>query len=198
MLDDEGFSGLDERKWKLLKGRMVVARAPKMISLYVIEVKVCQEEANMVDDGSSELWHKRLAHMSSKGMQIRSKNNFLPYVGGMNMKPCVGCLARKQHRVAFQTSPPSKRKNTLDHVHTDVCSMDIRSLGGAQYFITFIDDHSRKVWAFVLKTKGRVFQVFQQFSARGQRETGRKLKCVKASSFELEMKTCYTRSIIVY
>ena len=55
MLDDEGFSGLDERKWKLLKGRMVVARAPKMISLYVIEVKVCQEEANMVDDVSSEL-----------------------------------------------------------------------------------------------------------------------------------------------
>ena len=125
MLDDEGFSGLDERKWKLLKGRMVVARAPKMISLYVIEVKVCQEEANMVDDGSSELWHKRLAHMSSKGMQIRSKNNFLPYVGGMNMKPCVGCLARKQHAY-LPECPPSRMKNTLDLVHIDVCSMDIR------------------------------------------------------------------------
>ena len=44
--------------------------------------------------------------------------------------------------------------------------MDVRSLGGAEYYVTFIDDHSRKVRDFVLKTKDRVFQVFQQFQAR--------------------------------
>ena len=75
----------------------------------------------------------------------------------MNLKPCVDCLARKQHRVDFQTCPPSRRKNTLDLVHIDVCSMDVRSLGSAQYFVTFIDDHSRMVWAFVLETKDKVF-----------------------------------------
>ena len=128
-----------------------------MRSLYVMQAKVCQEEANMVDDDSSELWHKTLAHMSSKCMEIRAKKNFLPDVAGMNLKPNVDCLAGKQHRVAFQTSPPSRRKNTLDLVHIDVCSMDVRSLGSAQYFVTFIDDHSRMVWAFVLETKDKVF-----------------------------------------
>ena len=163
--DDEGFNNLlGERKWKLLKGRMVVARAQKMRSLYVMNAKVCQEEANMVDNDSSELWHKRLAHMSLKGMEILSKKNFLPDVAGMNLKPYVYCLAGKQHRVAFHTRSPSRRRNTLDLVHTDVCSMDVRSLGGAQYFVTFLGDHSRRVWAFVLKTK--ILQAFQQFQAR--------------------------------
>ena len=64
--------------------------------------------------------------MSSKGMEILSKKNFLLDVAGMNLKPCVDCLAGKQHRVAFQTRSPSRRKNTLDLVHTDVCSMDVR------------------------------------------------------------------------
>ena len=141
----------------------------------VLEAKVCQEEANMVDDGSSELWHKRLAHMSSKGMEILLKKSFLPDVVGINLKSCVDCLAAKQHRVAFHTRSPSKRKNTLDLVQTYVYSMDLRSLGGTQYFVTFIDDHSRKVWDFVLKTKDKVLQLFQQFRARVERETSKKL-----------------------
>lgn len=37
------------------------------------------------------------------------------------------------------------RPNILDLVHTDVCMMDGEFLGGASYFVTFIDDHSRKV-----------------------------------------------------
>ena len=101
--------------------------------------------------------------MRSKGMDILSmlhKKNFLPDVAGMNLKPSVDCLAGKQHRVAFHTRSPSRRRNTLDLVHTDVCSIDVISLGGAEYYVTFIDDHSRKIWAFVLKTKDRVFQVF--------------------------------------
>ena len=56
-----------------------------------MQAKVCQEEANMVDDDSSELWHKRLAYMTSKDMEIVSKKNFLLDVVGMNLKPCVDC-----------------------------------------------------------------------------------------------------------
>ena len=74
-----------------------------------------------------------------------------------------------------------------------MCSIDVISLGGAEYYVTFIDDHSGKVWAFVLKTKD---QVFQQFQAKVGRETGRKLKCVRSDnggeyrgSFEAYCKT---------
>ena len=57
-----------------------------------------------------------------------------------------------------------------------MCSIDVISLGGAEYYVTFIDDHSRKVWDFVLKTKDKVLQLFQQFQARVERETSKKLR----------------------
>ena len=72
----------------------------------------------------------------------------------------VHYLAGNQHRAAFHTHPPSRRKNTLDFVHTDVCSMDVRSLGGAQYFVTFIDDFTWHTWGCLIEKKSEVFSYF--------------------------------------
>ena len=58
--------------------------------------------------------------------------------------------------------------------------VDTKSHAGAQYFVTFIDDHSRRLWATPLKTKDQVLSVFKELHARVQRETGRKLKAVRA------------------
>ena len=69
-----------------------------------------------------------------------------------------------------------------DLIHTDVCSMKDKSIGSALYFVTFIDDHSRKVWAFFLKSKDQVLDVFKEFHAKVERETGKKLKSVKADN----------------
>ena len=37
--------------------------------------------------------------------------------------------------------------------------------------MTFIDDHSRKVWGFALKTKDQVLDSFKELHARIERET---------------------------
>ena len=100
----------------------------------------------------------------------------------MNLNTCTHCLVGKQHRVAFQRSPPHRRSHVLDLVHTDVCSMIDKSFGGALYFVSFIDDHSKKIWAICLKSKDQVFDVFKDFHAKVERETGKKLKCVRADN----------------
>ena len=53
----------------------------------------------------------------------------------------------------FTKNPPYRRPNVIDLIHTNVYTMQTRIVGGALYFVTFIDDHSRKVWGFALKTK---------------------------------------------
>lgn len=58
----------------------------------------------------------------------------------------------------------------------------VESLCGRKYFLTFIDDASRKVWIYVLKTKAEVFQHFQTFHAMMKRETGKKLKCFRTDN----------------
>ncbi|CAI0404237.1 unnamed protein product, partial [Linum tenue] len=44
-------------------------------------------------DSSIELWHKRLGHLSEKGLQILSKKQLLPGAKGTLLKTCVDCLA---------------------------------------------------------------------------------------------------------
>ena len=57
-----------------------------------------------------------------------------------------------------------------------------KSLGGAHYLVTFIDDHSRRIWAYTLKTKYQVLDVFKHFHASVERQTGRKLKCIRTDN----------------
>ena len=111
------------------------------------KTKLCKTDVNIAQrDSSIELWHKRLGHMSEKGLHSLARKDFLPGLKGMTLRPCVDCLAGKQHKIAFRTSTvPHRAKNILDLVHTNVCSMTESSLSGALYFVTFIDDHSRKV-----------------------------------------------------
>jgi len=107
--------------------------------------------------------------MSEKGLEILAKNN-LPNIKGQRLESCEDCLAGKQHRESFQRSKDARRrKHILDLVHSDVCSTSERSLGGSLYFVTFIDDHSKKVWVYPLKTKDKVLQVFKEFHASVER-----------------------------
>jgi len=45
-------------------------------------------------------------------------------------------------------------------------------------FLTFVPEHSRKVWAYAMKSINQVLDMFQQFQTRVEMETGRKLKCI--------------------
>ena len=63
----------------------------------------------------------------------------------------------------------------LELVHSDICGpMKVTSLGGASYFVTFIDEFSRKVWAYTLKTKNQVLDKFKEFQASVERQSGKK------------------------
>ena len=68
----------------------------------------------------------------------------------------------------------------LELVHSYVFGLvNIKSLGGASYFVTFIDDASRKIWAYPMKNKSEVFGIFQKFHVVIERETNKLLKCLR-------------------
>ena len=51
----------------------------------------------------------------------------------------------------------------------------IMSLTGFEYYISFIDDYSRKTWIYFLRSKKSelVLRVFQGFKALVEKQTGR-------------------------
>ena len=67
-LDDDSYTNqFDEGKWKLTKGSLVLAKGKKMNTLYVIEVKIKQEDVNVVvKDSDIETWLKGLVTLVRK------------------------------------------------------------------------------------------------------------------------------------
>ena len=71
----------------------------------------------------------------------------------------------------------------LDQVHSDMYGpFKMKSKGGALYFSTFIDDHSCKIWVYPLKSKDQVLDVFKQFQALSEIQTGKKLKYIRTDN----------------
>ena len=54
--------------------------------------------------------------------------------------------------------------------------MHVTSLGGCLYFLIFVDDFSRKTWIFFLKKKGEAFDMFRDFKALTENQTGKLIK----------------------
>jgi hypothetical protein len=65
-------------------------------------------------------------------------------------------------------------------IHLDVWTTKIESIGGCTYYVSFIDDHIRKVWVYFMKHKGEVFQHFFNFKTMVEKEKGVSIKCLRS------------------
>ena len=71
-------------------------------------------------------------------------------------------------------------KGILDYIHTDVWGpTKTASLGGNHYFVTFVDDFSRRVWVYTMKSKYEVFETFLVWKKMVENQTGRKIKVLR-------------------
>jgi len=60
--------------------------------------------------------------------------------------------------------------------------MQTPSWGGARYFLTFIDDKTRKTFIYFLKGKDEVFIKFQEFKELAETQTGKSLKAIRTDN----------------
>jgi hypothetical protein len=182
-LDDEGhgihFHG---GKWKVSMGARIIALGEKTGTLYMT---TDMRDTIAVADASAEadLWHQRLGHMSEKGLKVMHSLGKLPKLKSVNIDFCENCIFGKQKRVSFKTGGRTLRNEKLELVHTDVWGpAAVSSIGGKSYFVTFIDDHSRKVWVYFLKQKSEVYEVFKKWKAMVENETGLKIKKLRSDN----------------
>ena len=87
----------------------------------------------------------------------------VPWVHEEKHNHCKGFDLGKNMRNPFPHSEHNS-KDPLDLVHSDVCGpMSVHLFSGYSYYITLIDDYSRKTWIYFLKAKSEVFERFQEF-----------------------------------
>ncbi len=97
---------------------------------------------------------------------------------------CEGKHQKGKHqKTSFPKDGGMRASQLLEIVHTDVCGlMKITSHGGARYFLTFIDNFSRKTHVYLLKVKGEAFEKFKQYKALVENEIGHKIKVLHSDN----------------
>uniref|UniRef100_A0A2N9GEX0 Integrase catalytic domain-containing protein n=1 Tax=Fagus sylvatica TaxID=28930 RepID=A0A2N9GEX0_FAGSY len=186
-LDSKGYSYKSENGiMKVSKGAMVVMTGQKISSnVYKLLGNTILGGVAVVaesEDDDTLLWHMRLGHISERGMRELHKRNLLTGIKSCKLDFCKYCIMGKQCRVRFKTAT-HKTKGILDYVHSDIWGpVRTPSKGGTQYFMSFIDDYSRKAWVYFLKNKSEAFAKFKIWKAEVENQTGRKIKCLRTDN----------------
>ena len=169
----------------------VILAGKKVGNLFYLNstiVKNCDNAVHIADQKKSKeaLWHSRYGHLGTENMKTLVKSQMvrgLDYNKSSEKEFCKPCVQGKIHRKKFPKTGGKRARKILDLVHSDVCGqMDVPSLSGSKYFLSFIDDKSRYVWAYILKHKSDVFEKFIEWKAMVEKQTGKKLKKLRSDN----------------
>ena len=107
--------------------------------------------------------------MSEKGMQIIHSRKLLVDMKQVSLEFCENYVYGKQKRVRFLRVGKENKCEKLELVHTNVWGLDhVQSLSGSRYYVTFIDDATRKTWVYYIRQKSDVFDTFKKWKALAQ------------------------------
>ena len=68
-------------------------------------------------------------------------------------------------------------------MHTNVWGpTQVSSLSVSNYYVTFIDDATRKTWVYCIQKKSDVFNTFKKWKDLVENEIGKKLKCLRSNN----------------
>ena len=165
-----------------VKGQ-VVARGRKQAGLYILHQLGSPERANLA---SVDTWHRRFGHL---GMQNLAWLKVQSMVDGMAVgdeptktPPCLPCLEGRQHKHPFPEGG-KRPSRLLELVHSDVCGkIGTHSLGGSDYFVTFVDGRSHHVWVYSLRSKDQVFETFLQWQRMVEKESGQRVQILRTDN----------------
>lgn len=170
---------------QIIKDSKVVLVGEVRNGVYVIkDVEATQYALTATSTQLTEgdMWHKRLSHISNKGIEELTKQGILPTGISKEMSFCEHCLMGKSKRHGF-TKAQHSTKEILDYVHSDLWGpAHTTSLSGSRHFISLIDDYSRKCWVYFLKSKDEVFTKFKEWKSLIENKTSKKIKVLRTDN----------------
>ncbi|GJR59823.1 retrotransposon protein, putative, ty1-copia subclass [Tanacetum coccineum] len=164
-LDREGYTvKLQNGRVKVIKGSlMVLSGTMKGNCVYSLDGWAESGEASVgiqEKESLAQVWHKRLGHISEAGLHELEKREVLGNKGLGKLEFCENCVLGKS------TRGPSR----------------VESMSGCRYFLSIVDDYSRRVWVHFLRHKNEAFSKFKEWKQLVENQTGRKLKKLRTDN----------------
>ncbi|KAH9697402.1 Integrase catalytic domain-containing protein [Citrus sinensis] len=140
---------------KFTHGAIVILQGVRHHNLYYLkECTTDKENVAEAHNDTTKLLHVRLGHAGEKSLQTLMKHGLL----------------KANHDT----------REILEYVHSDVCGpTKTASIGGSHYFVTFIDDFSRRVWVYTMRAKDEVLEIFVKWKKLVETQTDRKITVLR-------------------
>jgi len=131
-------------------------------------------------DSEVLLWHYRLGHPNF----IYLEKLFPSFFSNKSSKSfkCEICQLSKHVHSSYPTIS-YKPSNPFAMIHSDVWGpSQVHNITGTRWFVSFVDDHTRLTWLFLMKEKSKVSQIFQNFHAMIQTQFQTKIQILKTDN----------------
>lgn len=145
-------------------------------------------------------WHRRLGHLNMDSI-VKMRDRGL--VEGLELTSttrtaCEVCARSKITKESHPAKASHRATDRIHRIHSDVCEMPARSYGGAKYFVTFVDDHTRYTRVYCIAQKSDVLACWRKFKALVENQCGTSIKVLRSDNgreyinreFEEELSSC--------
>lgn len=167
----------------------VIVTARKERGLYIVNERNNNNAALSVqnkNNNNTVLWHRRWGHINYGSLYRMANQNYVKGMEGIDKRPesdCVICLKNKICEEPYPSAAVNSVNGILDRVHSDICGpFRTKSLCGALYFATFIDEHSRFCKVYALKSRADIGSAFKNFKTFVEKQTGRAVRCIRTDN----------------
>jgi hypothetical protein len=117
-------------------------RPPEPTAIKPTKTKPVADSASKQSD-SIQLWHRRLAHLNPVALkQLLSSTIQFPTSYWHDSSKCETCIIGK-HTQKFERTKQRRATRPFEFIHSDLCGPMKSSIGGASYYIIYIDDFTR-------------------------------------------------------
>lgn len=116
--------------------------------------------------------------MSIQDLKSRVSNfNIQGNMDGNSDSKICGIYAIERQHCEAMTHTRHKGEGLLHVVRLDICGlMQVTTISGSRYFITFIDEMSGRIAVTLLKYKSDALGAFETYQVQAEKEAGREIK----------------------
>lgn len=165
------------------KGKLAL-RGTLLGSLYLLDGETVSPSANAaIAEDDTALWHCCLAHTSMRNLKILADKGILDKKKICELDFCESCIMGKNKQLSFIVGKHNNEE-VLRYVHADLWgSPNVHmSISRKQYFLSIIDDYTRKVWIYFLATKDEVFNKFCEWRNLVENQVNRRVQCLRTDN----------------
>ena len=140
------------------------------------------EFANVATSSTPDLgvWHCRFGNLNHDYINRLAKKQL---VDGMKYsdvsfdKECEACALGKMHKLPSPKQSMNRASKPLELIHTALCGpMNVDSIGGSKYMLTFTDDYSRYTTVYFITSKSKTLSKFKEYINMVENSTDQQIK----------------------